>query len=106
MSFHSHFVNQNGEQYIDVNCKSQGGMTPLLLVTKDISLFEKGTYVRTTHMHTYTTHICTSLRLAALHSVRGCDTGQKVNVCPLMPLVGSRVDSCNAILRPVCFSES
>ena len=52
MSFHSHFVSQNGEQYIDVNCKSQGGMTPLLLVTKDISLFEKGTYVLHTCIHT------------------------------------------------------
>ena len=33
---------QSGNHYLDVNCRNSDSMTPLLLVTRDISFFEKG----------------------------------------------------------------
>ena len=33
---------QSGSHYIDVNCQNSDGLTPMLLVTRDIALFEKG----------------------------------------------------------------
>ena len=39
-SSHSH--TQSGNHYLDVNCRNSDSMTPLLLVTRDISFFEKG----------------------------------------------------------------
>lgn len=33
---------QSGSHYLDVNSSNRDGLTPLLLVTKDVSLFTKG----------------------------------------------------------------
>ena len=33
---------QSGAHYLDVNCTNRNGLTPLLLVTKDVSLFTEG----------------------------------------------------------------
>ena len=38
----SHPLTQSGRHYINVNCRSGEGLTPLLLVTRDIGLFEQG----------------------------------------------------------------
>lgn len=35
------FPNQSGKNYLNVNCRNSDGVTPLLLVTRDISLFEQ-----------------------------------------------------------------
>ena len=40
---------QSGEQYIDVNCRNSEAMTPLLLVTRDTELFEKGVSITGCH---------------------------------------------------------
>ena len=33
---------QSGSHYLDVNSSNKDGLTPLLLVTKDVSLFSEG----------------------------------------------------------------
>ena len=42
---------QSGSHYLDVNSSNKDGLTPLLLVTKDVSLFSEGTYIMSHHSH-------------------------------------------------------
>ena len=32
---------QSGKNYLDVNCRNSDGLTPLLLVTRDTSVFDR-----------------------------------------------------------------
>lgn len=48
---------QSSKSLLDVNCKNADGLTPLLLVTRDLNLFEKSKRLNTLYKNIATVHV-------------------------------------------------